>query len=97
MRRVVFIKSNLLPISEVFIKEQVLALQNWTPILMGENYVYDGLDLTGIDTIIYNQSQSYFNKKINKIRDLLYCYNSKMFSSLKKINPDIHITKNYII
>lgn len=89
MRRVVFIKSNLLPISEVFIKEQVLALQNWTPILMGENYVYDGLDLTGIDTIIYNQSQSYFNKKMNKIRDLLYCYNSKMFSSLKKINPDI--------
>jgi len=45
-------RSDLLHRSETFIKEQVIALTKWTPVLVGYRKVEHGLDLTGVDVRI---------------------------------------------
>jgi glycosyltransferase involved in cell wall biosynthesis len=46
--RVIVFRADLLPISETFVKEQVLALSRWRPVLTGFRRV-NGLDLSGLD------------------------------------------------
>jgi glycosyltransferase involved in cell wall biosynthesis len=48
MRRVVVFREDLLPISQTFIKEQVVALKRWDPLLTGLRFV-GGLDLRDLD------------------------------------------------
>jgi len=48
MKRVVVFREDLLPISQTFIKEQVVALKRWDPILTGLRFVR-GLDLHDLD------------------------------------------------
>jgi glycosyltransferase involved in cell wall biosynthesis len=52
MKKVVVFRSELLPRSETFILEQVRALTDWTPTLVGYRKVADGLALDGIDVRI---------------------------------------------
>lgn len=52
MKMVIVFRSDLLHHSETFIKEQVIALTKWTPVLVGYRKVEHGLDLTGIDVRI---------------------------------------------
>lgn len=48
-QRVIVFASQLLPWSQTFIREQVLAMRRWHPILVGERLEPDGLSLDGID------------------------------------------------
>lgn len=48
MKRVVVFREDLLPISQTFIKEQVVALRRWAPLLTGLRFV-DGLDLRDLN------------------------------------------------
>ncbi len=48
MKNVLVYKSDLLPYSETFIKEQVLACARWRPVLVGRHRV-NGLSLDGLD------------------------------------------------
>ena len=48
MKRVVVFREDLLPISQTFIKEQVVALKRWEPLLTGLRFV-GGLDLQDLD------------------------------------------------
>src|SRR5688572_24262387 len=43
---------NLLPYSETFIREQVLALRRWHPVLVGERLLENGLPLEGVDVVL---------------------------------------------
>ncbi len=52
MKKVIVFRSDLLHRSETFIKEQVIALTKWAPVLVGYRKVEHGLDLTGIDVRI---------------------------------------------
>lgn len=52
MKRIILFRTDLLPTSETFIREQILALTQWSPILAGYRKVKDGLDLTGINVRI---------------------------------------------
>jgi glycosyltransferase involved in cell wall biosynthesis len=52
MKKVIVFRSDLLHRSETFIKEQVIALTKWAPVLVGYREVENGLDLTGIDVRI---------------------------------------------
>lgn len=53
MKKVLVFRTDLLPHSETFIKEQILALTQWTPILAGYRRVKNGLDLAEIDVRIF--------------------------------------------
>ena len=48
-KRVIVFASQLLPSSETFIREQVRAMQQWQPILVGERRAMNGLSLDGVD------------------------------------------------
>lgn len=49
MNKVLVYTKSLLPYSETFIKEQVLAVQDWQAVLVGEGSVRSGLELDGLD------------------------------------------------
>lgn len=49
MKKVLIYKSQLLPYSETFIKEQIVALRDWHGVLIGEEILPNGLDLEGLD------------------------------------------------
>ena len=49
MKKVLVYKSQLLPYSETFIKEQFVALRDWHGVLIGEEILSNGLDLEGLD------------------------------------------------
>lgn len=53
MKKVLVFRTDLLPRSETFIKEQILALTQWTPVLAGYRRVRNGLDLAGIDVRVF--------------------------------------------
>lgn len=50
MNKVIIFRSDLLPASETFIKEQALALARWQPVLVGYRIVKHGLELDPLDT-----------------------------------------------
>lgn len=47
--KVIIYRSQLLALSETFIRQQALALQRWCPVLVGERCLDGGLDLDGLD------------------------------------------------
>jgi glycosyltransferase involved in cell wall biosynthesis len=47
-RRVVVLREDLLPLSQTFVKEQIVALRRWQAVLAGLRFV-PGLDLQGLD------------------------------------------------
>lgn len=49
IRKVIIYRSQLLALSETFIRQQALALRHWHPVLVGERRLDDGLDLDGLD------------------------------------------------
>lgn len=51
-KRVIIFASQLLPISETFIREQARSLKDWDPILVGERLVPDGLPLDDLKTCL---------------------------------------------
>ena len=55
-KRVAVLRSQLLPISETFIRDQVSALKSWTPILIGRENVEGGLATPGIQRVIVPES-----------------------------------------
>lgn len=56
MNRVAVLRSQLLPISETFIRDQVSSLKDWTPILVGRQTIQDGLETPGIQRLIVPES-----------------------------------------
>lgn len=48
MKRVAIFRSDLLPRSETFIRDQIAALRDWEPILLGFREIEDGLTTPGI-------------------------------------------------
>lgn len=49
MKKVIVFRYDLLPISETFIKEQILAMTHWQPTLAGYRVVQGGLKLDGLN------------------------------------------------
>jgi len=49
MPTVAIFRSRLLPASETFVRAQARALVRWSPVLVGDQRVEDGLDLSGLD------------------------------------------------
>jgi glycosyltransferase involved in cell wall biosynthesis len=56
MKKVLVCRFDLLPCSETFIREQVLAYSSWSPVLVGMRRVASGLPLDGLDVRILDNS-----------------------------------------
>ncbi len=56
MKKVLVCRFDLLPPSETFIREQVLAYSSWRPVLVGMRKVASGLPLDGLDVRILENS-----------------------------------------
>ncbi|MBU1193833.1 MAG: glycosyltransferase [Proteobacteria bacterium] len=90
--KVLIFKSNLLPISETFIREQAIHLKNWKPILVGYNRVVNGLDLDGLDIILLKSANSFFDKMIRRFHLMMGFPLKREVSRLKKENAQlIHV------
>lgn len=55
-RRVAVFRSNLLPVSETFIRDQVTALREWEPILIGFRRMTNGLQMPAVQYEIIDSS-----------------------------------------
>ena len=64
MKRVAIFRSQLLPLSETFIRDQALALTTWKPVLVGLNDVADGLRTSGIAREVIRQSDSRIDRAV---------------------------------
>jgi glycosyltransferase involved in cell wall biosynthesis len=49
MKKVLIFRTELLSLSETFIKEQIISLSQWTPVLAGYRQIPKGLDLADVD------------------------------------------------
>ena len=58
MKTVLVYKSDLLPYSETFIKEQVTACRRWHPVLIGDRHVDGGLPLNGLDLRLLHEGRT---------------------------------------
>ena len=56
-RKVIIYRRDLLNWSETFIREQVLAMQNWRGVLVGERRIPSGLPLDGMDVCLLSDTR----------------------------------------
>lgn len=93
MKKVVILKNNLLPISETFIKEQVLSFSGWKATLVGDGLVAGGLSLNGLNFDLYSSSkQSWVDRQLSRARKVFNLANPLLVTMLKRHSPDlIHI------
>lgn len=82
MNRVAVFRSDLLPVSETFIRNQVSALVDWQPILLGSRELQGGLETPGIQREIVPRG----NRVSGLLRFWLSCPNSRLVRRLKELD-----------
>jgi glycosyltransferase involved in cell wall biosynthesis len=87
--KVLIFKSDLLPISETFIREQALHLKNWKPVLIAYSLVENGVDLTGLDILLLEDRYSLWSKIVHGLHLMLQVPISKEVYRLKKENAQL--------
>lgn len=90
MKKVVIFRSNLLPISETFVREQALALKQWQPILLGLRKIDNGLPLAPLKSVIAPHLwDSVFHRWLTKYRLWFYKPIPQVVETLKNIQPHL--------
>lgn len=84
-RKVIYLRSNILPTSEIFIKEQILSLQTHHGILIGEILAENGPSLNEIDHTIHI-TDTYKAKQQRRIHQLP---DQHLLRLIQKITPSI--------
>ncbi|WP_439840029.1 glycosyltransferase [Aeromonas caviae] len=84
MDKVIVYKSDILPYSETFIKEQILSLKKWNGILVGKRLIKDGLSLKGLSIDLIEKDRLYFfSKLVEKYNFLMKHISDYEFYKLK--------------
>lgn len=68
MNKVLVFNSALLPVSEVWIREQVVGLNTWEATLVGRTKVPDGVDLGAIPSILIDPGKGWLARKMRSLR-----------------------------
>lgn len=90
MKKVVVFRSNLLPISETFVREQALALKHWQPILLGLRKLDKGLPLEPLTCVLVPHLwDNLIQRWLTKYRLCFYKPIPQLVSVLKDIKPDL--------
>ena len=66
MRTVAIYRTEILPLSETFVRDQALALRRWHPVLVGERDI-DALPLEGLETRAPRQGPATFLQKVQGV------------------------------
>lgn len=90
MGKVVVFRSELLPISETFVREQALALKLWQPVLVGLKRLDKGLPLEPLDSVLVpHLRDSLIRRWLTKYR-LWFCRPlPQLVAVLKDIKPNL--------
>lgn len=84
MDKVIVYKSDILPYSETFIKEQILSLKKWNGILVGKRLIKNGLSLKGLSIdLIEKDRLCFFSKLVEKYNFLMKHISDYEFYKLK--------------
>lgn len=67
MKTVLVYRSALLPASETFVRNQILALRRWKPLLIGNRLVADGLNLEGLDVRLLQAGSTRFHRRVGRV------------------------------
>lgn len=87
-KTVVVYRSDLLPRSETFIREQVANYQRWQPVLAGRSLIENGLDLTGIRVaLIYNRYDSFWQQCRSRLFYKVGWPKPYGYDELQRLNP----------
>lgn len=90
MKKVIVFRSDLLPLSETFIKSQVQALREYKAVLMGYRTCADGLSLDGLDTrLVFGRSMNSWQRRWLRLCQLLNIAHSSTVRCLKKEQADL--------
>lgn len=90
MKKVVVFRSNLLPISETFVREQALALKQWQPILLGLRKLDKGLPLEPLTCVLVPHLwDNLIQRWLTKYCLWFYKPIPQLVSVLKDIKPDL--------
>lgn len=87
--KVLVYRSEVLPYSETFIKEQISALQDWDAALFGDLLTKKGLPLNELNVVLVSKGGGRWSRLIRFINFLFKYRFSKVWEKIKKINPDI--------
>lgn len=92
-KKVAVCRTELLPLSETFIKEQMLAFKDWQGLLVGEQVLEAGLPLDGLKYHLYQKArQSIFAQQFQRVHNALNLPSGSLIRLLKKLAPDlIHV------
>lgn len=88
-RKIVVFRTKLLPYSETFIKEQVLSYQQWSPILVGQFSLSDGIDLEDVNYATFEQKYNKFYNFKRNVYKLIGFSPYRDYDILNNIKPDI--------
>ncbi len=84
LRKVLVYKSQLLPYSETFIREQIRCLESWSGILVGDQVMENGLSLDGLDVRVLGKKNRVVRKMVNTVNELLDRPSRSALSRLRK-------------
>ncbi|WP_330986115.1 MULTISPECIES: glycosyltransferase [Enterobacterales] len=91
-RKVIVFRTKILPYSETFIKEQVLACQLWDSVLVGHFLIRKGLDITGVDYITLENKVCVLTELKRNILKLIKFSPRKDFCIINSLRPElIHV------
>ena len=82
-------RTQLLPLSETFVRDQALALQRWRPVLVGERTI-DALPLCGLATQAHHHGPATFGQRLRAAgHRALGCAPPACFGIVRELRPDL--------
>lgn len=93
MKRVLVYREAILPMSETFIKQQILSMKTWTPVLFGGIKVEKGLDLNDIKHVsVFNRAPTAIQQVGRLVCRYLGVVNPSYLKAARALKPDlIHV------
>lgn len=88
-KKVLVYKSQLLPYSETFIREQTRCLESWRGVLVGDQVMEKGLSLDGLDVRVLGKKNRVVRKIDNTIHELLDRPSQTAVSRLRRENAQL--------
>lgn len=90
MKKIAIFRSDLLSYSEIFIRDQALAMRQWRPVMLGHRLVPDGLSLEGLEVQLLEDSRP--GRHGGALESLRYWWNvpnPEHVTALKRMGVDL--------
>lgn len=89
MKRVAVYRTELLPLSETFIRLQVKSLRRWTPILVGRQKAINGLSLDGFAQLLLPAARNVFARLAERLRERRWAPDSTTVRTLQSLRVQL--------